>query len=175
MRENDYLFGSSKENLEDKKTAQNLAALDDIFNSSPISSDPVNNGIDNSSAGVSSNLNVSDSIFKNDPLEETRKFDSLNPTDAFEGLSLDQLNSLKGALKESQSETSNNEPTTLSNDVSNSSESYGGKQKVLTTNPSKKYSTDAYEILSSFISCSILSFITATMGAGWLIYILMHI
>ena len=58
---------------------------------------------------------------------------------------------------------------------SSSQSNSNGKVLVKSTNPVKKYSDDIGEILQAFISCSILSFVTAGMGVGWLLYIIMHI
>lgn len=168
---NDYdLFSNTKrESLENQKTEQNIAALEDIFKNS-VSDEKIFEDTSNlgkagsyfSGSDNKSNIGLFDGIQKNesptDPLEQTGKISEVN---------LETLRNYSKMLHEAVEEPKE--------EVQDSSQSYGGKQKVLTTKTVNKYNDDMSQILEAFISCSILSFVTAGMGVGWLLYIIMHI
>lgn len=236
----DNLFGNSKEDSENRKTEQNLAALDDIFKNSvnfddvkptpnynqplfnnsgnipsrteymnngpSVNNSPtyINNGSNNPSF-IDSRSNVNNSGFinsgsnnpsfidkrpsvnnpnyinngNNNYLNKGLDNDPLEKTGEIGKVELEQLKQLKRVLQEEERRQSQLNIPTPPEGKSSSSE-YGGKQKVLSTKPVNKFedkskSEDVKEILSAFVSCSILSFVTAGMGVGWLVYILMHI
>lgn len=156
---------SNKEILEDKKTKESLAALESIFSSansdgnffddSKGSNDDLFNG---------GSMGADESLF-NDPLEKTN---SINEVD------LDQLREYSKKLHSIMDEEETKAVASNDSDMTNS-----GKQKVLTAKPKPKMyddsSSDMSQILSSFISCSILSFVTAAMGVGFLLNIIIRI
>ena len=181
----DDLFNknTSKESLEDKKTEQNIAALEDIFKNSvseKVFEDTTNLGSADSFFSSSSNMydnksniGFSDVIQKSEP-----SIDPLEKTGEIGDVDLETLRNYSKMLHEqidNSSENILNQEDSVDNSQNSSQEK--GKQKVLSTKPVSKYSSseDVSQILSAFISCSILSFVTAGMGVGWLLYIIMHI
>ena len=161
MNNYDDLFNGniSKESLEDQKTKENIATLDEIFKG-PSFEDTINL---NSYSNDSYNNYGLSSIQKNespiDPLEKTSEISNVD---------LETLRNYSKMLHDAIDEP---KEEAQSSSQSNSN----GKVLVKSTNPVKKYSDDIGEILQAFISCSILSFVTAGMGIGWLLYIIMHI
>ncbi|MBR3229448.1 MAG: hypothetical protein IKF91_01320 [Bacilli bacterium] len=175
MNNYDDLFNknTNSESLQNKRTEENIAALEDIFS-------------DN------------ENIFKGPNFEDTISLNSFSKDDSSSNYSIQKNESLVDSL-EKTSEISNVDLETLRNyskmlhDVidkpkeevqSSSSSNSNGKVLVKTSNTSpfknnlpedKSISEDMSQILQAFISCSILSFVTAGMGVGWLLYIIMHI
>ena len=152
-----------KEFLENKKTEENLAALEDIFKTTESSSDDYSNPIDDRKS-LFENKNEVESLFEdNDPLGKTSEIS---------GVDLEELKRYSKMLHEANGDTE--EKTNENSGQSN------GKQKVL-RNSKIRFSEapvnneDVTQILSAFVSCSILALVTATMGVGWLLYILTHI
>ena len=152
-----------KEFLENKRTEENLAALEDIFKTTESSSDDYSNPIDDRKS-LFENKNEVESLFEdNDPLGKTSEIS---------GVDLEELKRYSKMLHEANGDTE--EKTNENSGQSN------GKQKVL-RNSKIRFSEapvnneDVTQILSAFVSCSILALVTATMGVGWLLYILTHI
>ena len=170
MNKYDNLFNNTnRESLEDQKTEQNIAALEDIFKYS-VSDEKIfedtsnlgNAGSYFSSSNDKSNVGLFDGIQKNESPADT-----LEKTGEIGNVDLETLKNYSKMLHEAVEEPKE--------EVQDSSQSYGGKQKVLTTKPVNKSNDDMSQISEAFISCSILSFVTAGMGVGWLLYIIMHI
>ena len=152
-----------KEFLENKRTEENLAALEDIFKTTESSSDDYSNPIDDRKS-LFENKNEVESLFEdNDPLGKTSEIS---------GVDLEELKRYSKMLHEANGDTE--EKTNENSGQSN------GKQKVL-RNSKIRFSEapvnneDVTQILSAFVSCSILALVTATMGVGWLLYILTHV
>ena len=176
MNNYDDLFNknTSSESLQNKRTEENIAALEDIFKG-PSFEDTINLNSynDYSSDSNTGNLDFS-SVQKNessvDPLEKTSEINNVD---------LETLRNYSRMLHEATDEPKE--------EVQSSSQAYGGKQKVLSTNPVNKYSEinkysevnkyseDVSQIASSFMGCFVLAFVTAGIGVGWILYILMHI
>lgn len=186
MNNYDDLFNrnTSSESLQNKRTEKNIAALEDIFKNSvddeSLFEDTSNLGSADSFFSSSSNMydnkssiGFSDVIQKSEP-----SIDPLEKTGEIGDVDLETLRNYSKMLHEqidNSSENNLNQEDSVDNAQNSSQEK--GKQKVLSTKPVSKYSSseDVSQILSAFISCSILSFVTAGMGVGWLLYIIMHI
>ena len=153
--------GSNKEFLEDRETKEKMAALESIFNSTEGFN---NNMFAEPTKDVDSKFFDSDSNLFNDPLEKTK---SINEVD---------LEQLREYSKKLHSIMDDDDKNLTNND---SAINNGGKQKVLSARPKPKMyndsDSDMSQILSSFISCSVLSFITAAMGVGFLLNIILQI
>lgn len=88
-------------------------------------------------------------LFEKDPLEDTKDIKEA------------ELLELKKLISDLRSERTEEAPK-------------GGK--VLKKSLHKpKMSEDIEQIVSSFISCFVLALVTATIGTGWLLYIINHI
>lgn len=110
-----------------------------------------------------------------DPFNSTSEISKVDLEKALNN-DLNDINALRKLRSALTDNDKNSEvQKTPTEDPQSTSQAYGGKQKVLSTRPVNKYSDDMSQILQAFISCSILSFITAGMGVGWLLYIIMHI
>ena len=130
------------------------------------------------SSGNKSNFGFSD-VQKSepsiDPFNSTSEISKVDLEEALNtdlGNDIDAYKKLRGLLSDYDN---NSEVQNSPIEEAQSSSQAKGKVLVKSTNPVKKYSSDTSEILQAFISCSILSFITAGMGVGWLLYIIMHI
>lgn len=183
MNSYDNLF-NKKESLENEKTEKNIAALEDIFkNSVNFEEDTISLGSYNydssrNNENDKSSFSFTDNIQKNepsiDPFNTTSEISKVDLEKALNndlGNDLNALKKLRGALSDYDKDFQDSPKE----ETQGSSQS-NGKVLVKSTNPIKKYSSDdVSEILQAFISCSILSFVTAGMGVGWLLYIIMHI
>ena len=181
-------YDPDKENKENQETSEKMATLESIFNDEPskgdfadeMFKDPLEN---------TANINDLD-------LDQLRKYsDQLKNAMRNEGFSIDDSNAevgkYSGVVDEGDKNAASNDYSNTgaeeysgavdemnkSNDYSNGGESYGGRQKVLT--PANKAKTnslnkDLDEILVSFVSCSILSFVTAAMGVGFILNIIIQ-
>lgn len=158
----------NKESLEDQKTKENIATLDEIFKG-PSFEDTID--LDSySNVDSSDNYGLS-GIQKNvpsvDPLEKTAEISNvdLETLRNYSKMLHDVIDEPKEEVQSSSGANSNakvlvkrtNQPT------------------VYPATEDNSLSKDMGEILQAFISCSILSFVTAGMGVGWLLYIIMHI
>ena len=139
---------NSYENAQYKLTEEKIDLLEEILNQGSKLSDTSN---DYSLNTDNKDDNQTEYLF--DPMEDTRDINSIQM----------EIESLRLAREEAQKIAEDN--NTL--DDSNNSQSKG-KQKVLSTNPNIKYD-DVREITSSFISCFVLAFVTASIGTGWLL------
>ena len=163
---NSYLnsFSSSEdENKMDKSVEEKMAVLEDIFSS--------NKSDEDESFSLETNLpfqnTTSFSKIENNSFDSDS--DSLTQTKEISTVELEQLKRLKEQLNALEN----------SNAVQNDGQSKG-KQKVLTSNPNVKYSSeihsdDVSQIVSSFMSCFVLAFVTAAIGTGWLINLIIHL
>ena len=150
---NDF-YGSDKERLEDETTGKNMAVLNDMFKNS---------------------LNVDDKLDSITNTEEVETlFDPLEQTGEINNVDLETLREYSRKIHNLM-----DEPSEAPSQSKSPSQEYGGKQKTLTTKPvnkfEQKYGEDVSQILSAFVSCSILALVTAGIGVSWLLYILMHI
>ena len=175
MNNYDDLFNknTSKESLEDKKTEQNIAALEDIFKNSvseKVFEDTTNLGSADSFFSSSSNMydnkssiGFSDVIQKSEP-----SIDPLEKTGEIGNVDLETLRNYSKILHEQMDESKE--------EIQDSSQSNSNAKVLVRSNGRyKSSSNDGEEILQAFISCFILAFVTAGMGVGWLLYIIMHI
>ena len=171
MNNYDDLFDRStnKESLEDKKTKQNIAALEDIFkNSVNFEEDTINFGASDNYLNVSGKTNDSANfVFSNNNQKNEPPVDLLEKTSEIGNVDLETLRNYSKMLHEQIDEP---KETTQSSGANNK-----GKVLVKASEHFKNSSNDINEILQAFISCSILSLVTAGMGVGWLLYIIMHI
>lgn len=195
MNNYDDLFNrnTSSESLQNKRTEKNIAALEDIFKNSVddeslfedtsnlVSADNYfsnsTNGYDNKS-GIGLHDIIQKSEPSMDPFNTTSEISKVDLNKALNndlGNNIDDLKKLRGILSDYDNENSEVQNTPIQGEQSSSQANSNGKVLVKSTNPVKKFSSDTSEILQAFISCSILSFVTAGMGVGWLLYIIMHI
>ena len=176
MNNYDDLFNrnTDSESIQNKRTEKNIAALEDIFK----------NSIDEKIFEDTSNLSKASSYFSssNDRYDYNKssiglsdgiqKYDSpidpLEKTGEISNVDLETLRNYSKMLHEQMDESK--EETQTSSQSSNK-----GKVLVKASEHFKNSSNDVGEILQAFISCSILSFITAGIGVSWLLYIIMHI
>ena len=182
MNNYDDLFNRStnRESLVDQKTEEKIDTLEGIFKNSvnfeenTISLGSYDDSLYSSKSEKTNNnsagFGFSDSVQRNEP-----SIDPLEQTGKISEVDLETLRNYSKMIHEVIDEPKE--------EVQSSSQAYGGKQKVLSTNR-PNYSNnpddipknnDGKEILTAFVSCSILSFVTAGMGVGWLLYIIMHI
>ena len=194
MNNYDDLFNrnTSNESLQNKRTEKNIAVLEDIFKNSvddeKLFEDTRNLGSSDNYFSDSSNIygdnkasiGFSDVIQKSepsiDPFNTTSEISKVDLNKALNndlGNNIDDLKKLRGILSDYENSEVQNTP--IQGEQSSSQANSNGKVLVKSTNPVKKFSSDTSEILQAFISCSILSFVTAGMGVGWLLYIIMHI
>lgn len=180
---------TDSESLQNKRTEKNIEVLDDIFKNSVgerIFEDTTNLSSTDNFFSISndgdrenkSNFGFSD-VQKSEPsidpfnsTSEISKVDLEKALNSDLGNDIDAYKKLRGLLSDYDN---NSEVQNSPIEEAQSSSQTNGKVLVKSTNPVKKYSNDTSEILQAFISCSILSFITAGMGVGWLLYIIMHI
>lgn len=170
MNNYDDLFKGST-NI-DETIEKKIEDLNEIFNGVEKKSNSRNNSDfynnDFSHNNGSSYYNSTDNFQKNespiDPLEKTSEISNVD---------LETLRNYSKMLHDAIDEPKE--------EVQSSSQANSnGKVLVRTSNNSPFRSSlpenkDMSEILQAFISCSILSFVTAGMGVGWLLYIIMHI
>lgn len=150
----------------DQDTEEKMAVLEDIFSSN----DSYSNDDD---FNLTKNLPFQDtaSYSKINPdliVDNTTTSDPLDKTQEIDNVELEELRRLKDELRKLDDSADEKSQET------NSSQSKG-KQKVLTANPKIKYSEDINQIVTSFISCFALAFVTASIGAGWLLYLVNHL
>lgn len=157
---------SNEEILADQRNQKSIATLENIFNSAGASNSDLSNDM---FEGSFSKKDFMKSETSNEFSDVTfNAHDPLESTASISDVDLDQLREYSKMLHEHM----DGEAT----DYSNGGESYGGRQKVLTTNKrANSYDDDIQQILSSFISCSILSFVTAAMGVGFILNLIIQI
>lgn len=149
---NSYYPDDEMDRQIDEATENKMAILEDIFNSS---SDDKRDEFD-----LTQNLPFQDLASSGyitpttDEMEHTKEIDSVE---------LDKLRRLKEQISEMNENSQLNEGETK------------GKQKVLSNHPGVRFSDDVAEITSSFMNCFALAFVTAAIGAGWLVNLIMHI
>ena len=149
---NSYYPDDEMDRQIDEATENKMAILEDIFNSS---SDDKRDEFDLTQNLPFQDLASSDYIAPTtDEMEHTKEIDSVE---------LDKLRRLKEQISEMDEDPQLSEGETK------------GKQKVLSNHPGVKFSDDVAEITSSFMNCFALAFVTAAIGAGWLVNLIMHI
>ena len=166
MNNYDDLFNknTSSESLQNKRTEENIAALEDIFKG-PSFEDTIN--LNSYDYGFSSNQKNESSI---DPLEKTSEISNvdLETLRNYSKMLHDAIDEPKEEVQSSSQANSNGKVLVKTSNAS-------PFRNNITEDTPKQISKDASEILQAFISCSILSFVTAGMGIGWLLYIIIHI
>ena len=125
---NDY-FNNTYDLKMDQKAAENLSALENLF-------------------------------------EQSNNEDKMEKTSEISSVELEELRELSKKLHEKLEQE---------NKPQESSSQEKGKQKVLTNNSKIKYSEDVSQIVTSFMSCFVLALVTATIGTGWLLYLINHL
>ena len=125
---NDY-FNNTYDLKMDQKAAENLSALENLF-------------------------------------EQSNNEDEMEKTSEISSVELEELRELSKKLHEKLEQE---------NKPQESSSQEKGKQKVLTNNSKIKYSEDVSQIVTSFMSCFVLALVTATIGTGWLLYLINHL
>lgn len=107
------------------------------------------------------NLSALENLF-----EQSNNEDEMEKTSEISSVELEELRELSKKLHEKLEQE---------NKPQESSSQEKGKQKVLTNNSKIKYSEDVSQIVTSFMSCFVLALVTATIGTGWLLYLINHL
>ena len=188
MNNYDDLFNrnTSSESLQNKRTEKNIAALEDIFKNSvddeKLFEDTRNLGSSDNYFSDSSNIygdkkasiGFSDVIQKSEP-----SIDPLEKTSEIGDVDLETLRNyskmLHDAIDEPKEEVQSSSQANSNGKVLVKTSNTSPFKNSLPEDKPKQISEDMNQILQAFISCSILSFVTAGMGVGWLLYIIMHI
>ena len=179
MNNYDDLFkgNTSKESLEDKRTEQKLDDLERIFIHSvdrDIFEDTSELGsIDdfyNRHSENKSSFGLSDGIQKSES-----SIDSLEKTAEIGDVDLETLRNYSKMLHEQMDEPKEAQSSSQANSNAKVLVKRTGQATVYPGANESSFSEDMSQILQAFISCSILSFVTAGIGVGWLLYIIMHI
>ena len=148
-----------------KETEDKMAILEDIFNSGEDRYDqfeltqnlPFQDTADYQKDELVPDYDINKYNFSGGTLDDTKKID---------GVQLEELKKLRNQIEEMDTGDDKNH--------SNDSQSKG-KQKVLTSHPGVSFGQDVKEIYTSFVNCFVLSFVTAAIGAGWLVNLILHI
>lgn len=142
-----YSDNSEREKQQDSRTKQNMEILDSFFN-----------GDYNSSVKPKTVQHENYTTSSYDDLEKTKEIDNVE---------LKELKELVAKLREINEE--DNEEIT-----SNQSQEKG-KTLTKALPGYNKLSEDVNQIVESFIPCFILALVTATIGTGWLLYLINHL
>lgn len=177
MNNYDDLFkgNTSSESLQNKRTEQKLDDLEKIFKHSvdkDIFEDTSKLGSidDFYNRHSENNFGHSDGIQKNessiDPLEKTAEIGDVD---------LETLRNYSKMLHEQMDEPKEAQSSSQANSNAKVLVKKTNQPMVYPGANESSFSEDMSQILQAFISCSILSFVTAGIGVGWLLYIIMHI
>ena len=143
-----YLNNMNPEATTDEK----IYTLKQLFDEAPSSDDsfPLNN--------ESTLTHITDT---DDPLDQTSEISGVN---------LEELKAIQAELKKAKEEESFTDTNSLENAGDSQSK---GKSLVKATKQGRAFSNGS--MTKTFLDCTILGFVTAAMGFGWLINIINHI
>lgn len=96
--------------------------------------------------------------------------DPLGQTSEISGVNLEELKAIQAELKKAIEEESFTDTNPLENAGDSPSK---GRSLVKATKQGRAFSNGS--MIKTFLDCTILGFVTATMGFGWLINIINHI